>query len=110
MLLQLLHLDARAITNSAGFYNDIHHSWLVIRKITDSVRKDRGERENSCCPRFLFLPMGRLHYVEVKDFKSYKGVHKIGPFKRFTAIIGPNGAGMDDKIVGVCTKFKLFKA
>ena len=37
--------------------------------------------------------MGRLHYVEVKDFKSYKGYHKIGPFKRFTAIIGPNGAG-----------------
>jgi structural maintenance of chromosome 1 len=37
--------------------------------------------------------MGRLHYVEVKDFKSYKGVHKIGPFKRFTAVIGPNGAG-----------------
>ena len=54
--------------------------------------------------------MGRLHYVEVKDFKSYKGVHKIGPFKRFTAIIGPNGAGMDDKTVCVCTEFKLFKA
>ena len=46
MFLQLLHLDARAITNSAGFYNDIHHSWSVIQKITDSVRKDRGEREN----------------------------------------------------------------
>ncbi|KAA1102179.1 Structural maintenance of chromosomes protein 1 [Puccinia graminis f. sp. tritici] len=33
-----------------------------------------------------------LHSVEVDNFKSYKGVQTIGPFKHFTAVIGPNGA------------------
>lgn len=37
--------------------------------------------------------MGYLKYIEVENFKSYKGLQKIGPFKRFTAIIGPNGSG-----------------
>lgn len=37
--------------------------------------------------------MGRLIRLELENFKSYKGLQVIGPFKRFTAIIGPNGAG-----------------
>jgi structural maintenance of chromosome 1 len=32
--------------------------------------------------------------IEVENFKSYKGHQIIGPFKKFTAIIGPNGSGM----------------
>ncbi|KAF8748310.1 hypothetical protein HU200_012946 [Digitaria exilis] len=36
---------------------------------------------------------GRIHRLEVENFKSYKGMHTIGPFFDFTAIIGPNGAG-----------------
>ena len=34
-----------------------------------------------------------LYGLEVAWFKSYAGVQAIGPFTRFTALIGPNGAG-----------------
>lgn len=37
--------------------------------------------------------MGYLQRLELENFKSYKGKHTVGPFKRFTAIIGPNGCG-----------------
>ena len=37
--------------------------------------------------------MGRIDRIEIEDFKSYRGRHVIGPFKQFTCIIGPNGAG-----------------
>ncbi|XP_046363466.1 structural maintenance of chromosomes protein 1A-like [Haliotis rufescens] len=36
---------------------------------------------------------GFLKYIEADNFKSYKGLQRIGPFKRFSAIIGPNGSG-----------------
>lgn len=36
---------------------------------------------------------GKLKYIDLDNFKSYKGRQKIGPFKNFTAIIGPNGTG-----------------
>jgi hypothetical protein len=38
--------------------------------------------------------MGRLARLELENFKSYRGKQVIGPFKTFTAIIGPNGAGL----------------
>ncbi|KAI5729154.1 hypothetical protein M8J77_026158 [Diaphorina citri] len=34
-----------------------------------------------------------LQYIEVDNFKSYKGKFSIGPLKKFTAVIGPNGSG-----------------
>ncbi|KAK2580141.1 hypothetical protein KPH14_012415 [Odynerus spinipes] len=34
-----------------------------------------------------------LKYIEVENFKSYKGKLIIGPLKSFTAVIGPNGSG-----------------
>ncbi|KMV66296.1 chromosome segregation ATPase [Encephalitozoon cuniculi EcunIII-L] len=34
-----------------------------------------------------------LERIEVENFKSYLGVHVIGPFDRFTCIVGPNGSG-----------------
>jgi structural maintenance of chromosome 1 len=37
--------------------------------------------------------MGYLKYIELENFKSYKGNIDIGPFKPFTSIIGPNGSG-----------------
>ena len=38
-------------------------------------------------------PTGRLVSLEVENFKSYRGLHSIGPFHDFTAVIGPNGSG-----------------
>lgn len=35
-----------------------------------------------------------LKYIEMENFKSYKGYVSIGPMKRFTAVIGPNGSGI----------------
>ncbi len=37
--------------------------------------------------------MGLLR-LEVENFKSYRGKQVIGPFTRFTAVIGPNGSGI----------------
>ncbi|KAG0413673.1 hypothetical protein HPB47_009169 [Ixodes persulcatus] len=37
--------------------------------------------------------MGYLRYIEVENFKSYRGKQMIGPLKPFTAVIGPNGSG-----------------
>ncbi|KAB7495934.1 Structural maintenance of chromosomes protein 1A [Armadillidium nasatum] len=34
-----------------------------------------------------------LKFIEVENFKSYKGYYQIGPLKPFTAVIGPNGSG-----------------
>ncbi|KAI4340173.1 hypothetical protein MLD38_025036 [Melastoma candidum] len=36
---------------------------------------------------------GKIHRLEVENFKSYRGHQVIGPFHDFTAISGPNGAG-----------------
>lgn len=36
---------------------------------------------------------GYLKFIEVENFKSYKGKQIIGPLKPFTAVIGPNGSG-----------------
>lgn len=40
---------------------------------------------------------GYLRYIEVENFKSYRGKQLIGPFKKFTAIIGPNGSGTSNE-------------
>ncbi|CAA6666449.1 unnamed protein product [Spirodela intermedia] len=42
-------------------------------------------------PSLVF--QGKIHRLELENFKSYKGFQTIGPFYDFTAIIGPNGAG-----------------
>lgn len=42
--------------------------------------------------------MGFLKLIEIENFKSYKGRQIIGPFRRFTAIIGPNGSGEASEI------------
>lgn len=36
---------------------------------------------------------GYLKFIELDNFKSYKGQQKVGPLKPFTAVIGPNGSG-----------------
>jgi structural maintenance of chromosome 1 len=35
----------------------------------------------------------RIDRLEVHNFKTYQGKQVIGPFKDFTAVIGPNGSG-----------------
>uniref|UniRef100_UPI003F490CC0 structural maintenance of chromosomes protein 1A isoform 2 n=1 Tax=Danio rerio TaxID=7955 RepID=UPI003F490CC0 len=51
--------------------------------------------------------MGYLKLIEIENFKSYKGRQIIGPFHKFTAIIGPNGSGssseyrINSKVVGL---------
>ena len=47
--------------------------------------------------------MGYLRLLELENFKSYKGKQQIGPFKRFTAIIGPNGSGWLLFLDALCT-------
>lgn len=37
--------------------------------------------------------MGRLDLLLVENFKSWRGRQVIGPFRKFTCIIGPNGSG-----------------
>lgn len=37
--------------------------------------------------------MGHLELLLVENFKSWRGRQVIGPFRRFTCIIGPNGSG-----------------
>lgn len=37
--------------------------------------------------------MGHLEVLLVENFKSWRGRQVIGPFRRFTCIIGPNGSG-----------------
>lgn len=37
--------------------------------------------------------MGYLKLLVMKDFKSWRGQQVIGPFMRFSCIIGPNGSG-----------------
>lgn len=34
-----------------------------------------------------------LKFIEMDNFKSYRGRTHIGPLQKFTAIIGPNGSG-----------------
>ncbi|XP_063364584.1 structural maintenance of chromosomes protein 1A [Cydia amplana] len=34
-----------------------------------------------------------LKYIDMENFKSYRGQHRIGPLKSFTAVVGPNGSG-----------------
>uniref|UniRef100_A0A1Q3F7A2 Structural maintenance of chromosomes protein n=1 Tax=Culex tarsalis TaxID=7177 RepID=A0A1Q3F7A2_CULTA len=34
-----------------------------------------------------------LQFIEVENFKSYRGRVTIGPLKKFSAVIGPNGSG-----------------
>ena len=35
----------------------------------------------------------QLQYIELENFKSYKGFRKLGPLPSFLAVIGPNGSG-----------------
>jgi structural maintenance of chromosome 1 len=39
--------------------------------------------------------MAHMESLEITDFKSFKGKHVIGPMKKFTAIVGPNGSGKE---------------
>ena len=36
---------------------------------------------------------GRISRLDLFNFKSYGGKTSLGPFKDFSAVVGPNGAG-----------------
>ncbi|KAL7066581.1 putative structural maintenance of chromosomes protein [Cryptosporidium serpentis] len=51
---------------------------------------EKADVTNRKCQRTGYY----IKMMELENFKSYKGKHKIGPFsKRFTCIVGPNGSG-----------------
>lgn len=51
----------------------------------------------------------RLKYIEVENFKSYRGKRIIGPLKPFNAVVGPNGSGLNIAIFIVsCVNVDLF--
>ena len=35
----------------------------------------------------------QLKYIELENFKSYRGYRRLGPLQSFVAVIGPNGSG-----------------
>ncbi|XP_055852264.1 structural maintenance of chromosomes protein 1A [Episyrphus balteatus] len=39
------------------------------------------------------MPTAFLKFIEMENFKSYRGHLIVGPLKEFTAVIGPNGSG-----------------
>ena len=43
---------------------------------------------------------GRISRLDLFNFKSYGGKTTLGPFLDFSAVVGPNGAGALDKLLG----------
>eukprot|EP01054_Gregarina_sp_Poly1_P002991 Gregarina_sp_Poly_1__2990@NODE_183_length_11787_cov_91_985239_g163_i0_p1_GENE_NODE_183_length_11787_cov_91_985239_g163_i0NODE_183_length_11787_cov_91_985239_g163_i0_p1_ORF_typecomplete_len1275_score262_11SMC_N/PF02463_19/8_4e42SMC_N/PF02463_19/9_5e40SMC_hinge/PF06470_13/3_1e27AAA_15/PF13175_6/1_6e15AAA_15/PF13175_6/3_5AAA_23/PF13476_6/2_6e13AAA_23/PF13476_6/34AAA_21/PF13304_6/8_7e05AAA_21/PF13304_6/2_1e03AAA_21/PF13304_6/4_6e06AAA_29/PF13555_6/6_4e08DUF2813/PF11398_8/6_3e08DUF2813/PF11398_8/5_1e len=44
-----------------------------------------------------------LAYLEITDFKSYAGHHKLGPLKKgMNCIVGPNGSGKSNLMEAIC--------
>eukprot|EP01053_Blabericola_migrator_P013588 Blabericola_migrator_1__13587@NODE_99_length_14373_cov_95_300643_g89_i0_p6_GENE_NODE_99_length_14373_cov_95_300643_g89_i0NODE_99_length_14373_cov_95_300643_g89_i0_p6_ORF_typecomplete_len262_score61_88SMC_N/PF02463_19/1_4e45AAA_23/PF13476_6/3_2e21AAA_15/PF13175_6/5e15DUF2813/PF11398_8/3e10DUF2813/PF11398_8/1_1e02AAA_27/PF13514_6/1_7e10AAA_29/PF13555_6/4_2e09AAA_21/PF13304_6/1_3e07ABC_tran/PF00005_27/0_00056DUF3584/PF12128_8/0_7DUF3584/PF12128_8/1_7Uso1_p115_C/PF04871_13/0_0038T2SSE/PF00437_20/0_0 len=44
-----------------------------------------------------------LSHLEITDFKSYSGVHKLGPLKKgLNCIVGPNGSGKSNLMEAIC--------
>ncbi|KAF9402001.1 Structural maintenance of chromosomes protein 1 [Mortierella sp. AD011] len=91
-------LVSREEGSSSGFLDGVE------THCSDSMRIDFGRlnlTRAGCSSWYLAsegkikLPgtMGRLHRIELENFKSYKGHQTIGPFNDFTCVIGPNGAG-----------------
>ncbi|EGR32947.1 smc c-terminal domain protein [Ichthyophthirius multifiliis] len=52
----------------------------------------------------------QIHYLELTDFKSFRGKHQVGPFENLTAIIGPNGCGKSNIIDSLCFVFNVENA
>lgn len=50
----------------------------------------------------------RLKYIEVENFKSYRGRRIIGPLKPFNAVVGPNGSGLYTLIFSRCTYMQMW--
>jgi hypothetical protein len=57
----------------------------VLPALSSPAREDAAE--------VVSAAMGHLELLLVENFKSWRGRQVIGPFRRFTCIIGPNGSG-----------------
>jgi hypothetical protein len=66
----------------------------VIEGITSTTRSGSFifSRKPATTTTSDSFKMGLIR-LELENFKSYKGRQTIGPFTRFSAVIGPNGAG-----------------
>ncbi|CAD7962806.1 unnamed protein product [Amoebophrya sp. A25] len=73
---------------------------------SDAVSSD----EESTVDPLNILPLEGLEYLTIENFKSYGEKKVIGPFQRFTCIIGSNGSGKSNVmdalsfVLGVNTK------
>jgi structural maintenance of chromosome 4 len=52
----------------------------------------QGFKLFSCSEYYTFVM--QIRFLELENFKSYSGLHRIGPFEnKVSCIIGPNGCG-----------------
>ena len=51
-----------------------------------------------------------IQYLELENFKSFRGKHKIGPFTSMTGIIGPNGCGKSNIVDALTFVFHIENA
>ena len=52
-----------------------------------------------------------LKYIDMENFKSYRGHHRIGPMESFTAVVGPNGSGKKKKAFeSVCNIYSVLNS
>ncbi|KAL4466531.1 hypothetical protein ABPG72_000738 [Tetrahymena utriculariae] len=51
-----------------------------------------------------------IYYIEVENFKSFRGKHQIGPFTQMTGIIGPNGCGKSNIVDALTFAFNIENA
>ncbi|CUG91447.1 Hypothetical protein, putative [Bodo saltans] len=67
----------------------------VSRAISSSIGEHHSHSATQNNPPTRFV----IRDIDVENFKSYAGTHRIGPFhKTFTCVIGPNGSGKSNVI------------
>lgn len=47
------------------------------------------------------LLCSQLVSIELNNFKSFKGVHRISPLTDFTSVVGPNGSGKYSNLIKI---------
>jgi len=58
--------------------------------------------DSSEIPELTLGKIKSIECIEVFNFKSFSDYHYIGPFLRFTSIIGPNGGGKSNISDAIC--------
>ena len=80
--LNYTHQNTTTSTKSTSLYSFyLQRQWQ---------RQDTLLTTSTTTPTPAIMPVTQ---IILENFKSYGGVQRIGPFKDFTCVIGPNGAG-----------------